>query len=204
MTVPQGDPEPSARVATAGTAERSGQQVPLPKSGLTWSGEIPSQKWMNFYTKVLTKLEVNSGLTLTVTVECNPEGGVSPQKVERLKALCAKWDSMTRSSECRHPLFDPSDSDYFSLFCTRTVAASLLDVDQCRTPLAIRAAEDRLRVVVSDRPFMASAIGLAAADKRASMRFFCSFGKPGLSANIASTEASVAVSVFMPPLFYNG
>ena len=41
---------------------------------------------MNFYTKVLTKLGVSSGLTLTVKVECSPEGGLSPQKVEEVKS----------------------------------------------------------------------------------------------------------------------
>lgn len=53
---------------------------------LTWSGEIPSQKWMNFYTKFLTKLGVSSGITLTVKVECMPEGGLSPRKVEEVKS----------------------------------------------------------------------------------------------------------------------
>ena len=66
------------------TAERP--QPSQQKSGLTWSGEIPSQKWMNFYTKVLTKLGVSSGLTLTIKVECNPDGGFSPQKVEEVKS----------------------------------------------------------------------------------------------------------------------
>jgi hypothetical protein len=45
-------------------------------------------------------------------------------------------------------------------------------------------------------------MGLAAADKRATIRFFCSFGNIGASANIASKEASVAVSVFMTSLSY--
>jgi len=48
--------------------------------------EIPSQKWMNFYTKILTKLGVNSGLRLTVRVDCKVEGGRSIQKVEELKS----------------------------------------------------------------------------------------------------------------------
>jgi hypothetical protein len=56
------------------------------KSGLTWSGEIPSQKWMNFYTKVLTKLGIGSGLTITVKVECAPESGVSPQKADEIRS----------------------------------------------------------------------------------------------------------------------
>ena len=52
---------------------------------LTWSGEVPPQKWMNFYTKVLTKLGVTSGLTLTVKIQCRPVGGVSAHKVEEVK-----------------------------------------------------------------------------------------------------------------------
>ena len=65
---------------------RTEQPPPEQKSGLTWSGEIPSQKWMNFYTKFLTKLGVSSGLTLTVKVDCRPEGGLSPQKMEEVKS----------------------------------------------------------------------------------------------------------------------
>jgi hypothetical protein len=38
----------------------------------------PHQKWMNFYTKFLTKLGIGSGLTLTVKVVCRSEGGLSP------------------------------------------------------------------------------------------------------------------------------
>ena len=41
---------------------------------------------MNFYTKVLTKLGVTSGLTLNVTVECKPDGGLSRQKLEEVKS----------------------------------------------------------------------------------------------------------------------
>jgi hypothetical protein len=68
------------------TGRQSRPQLSQQKLGLTWSGEIPSQKWMNFYTKVLTKLGVSSGLTLTVKVKCSPEGGLSPQKVEEIKS----------------------------------------------------------------------------------------------------------------------
>ncbi len=35
---------------------------------LTWSGEVPAQKWMNFYTKVLAKFATSKGLRLTVKV----------------------------------------------------------------------------------------------------------------------------------------
>ena len=55
-------------------------------SHITWNGEIPPQKWMNFYTKVVSKFAASKGVKLTVTFEAAPEGGVSKQKVEEVKA----------------------------------------------------------------------------------------------------------------------
>jgi len=52
---------------------------------LKWTGQIPPQKWMNFYTRVLTKFATSPGLTLTLTVQVAPSGGVSKQKVEETK-----------------------------------------------------------------------------------------------------------------------
>ena len=59
---------------------------PTSASGLTWTGEIPPQKWMNFYTKVLAKFASARGLKLTVKVEATPEGGVSKQKLDETKS----------------------------------------------------------------------------------------------------------------------
>jgi hypothetical protein len=67
-----------------GRANGKGEQQPV--QSMTWTGNIPSQKWMNFYTKVLSKFAANSGLKLKLTVEVSPEGGVSQQKVEETKA----------------------------------------------------------------------------------------------------------------------
>ena len=53
---------------------------------LTWSGEVPAQKWMNFYTKVLAKFATSKNLRLTVQVEAAPEAGVSTRVVEETKA----------------------------------------------------------------------------------------------------------------------
>lgn len=52
---------------------------------LLWSGDIPHQKWMNFYTKVLSKFSTTAGLKLTLRVEVAPVEGVSSQKVEETK-----------------------------------------------------------------------------------------------------------------------
>ena len=55
-------------------------------SKLTWNGNIPPQKWMNFYTKVLSKFAGGKGLKLTLSVEVTQEGGISTQKIEETKA----------------------------------------------------------------------------------------------------------------------
>jgi hypothetical protein len=52
---------------------------------LAWAGEVPAQKWMNFYTKALSRFAVGGGLKLTVQVEVAPPAGVSEQKVEETK-----------------------------------------------------------------------------------------------------------------------
>jgi hypothetical protein len=54
-------------------------------SRLVWSGDVPHQKWMNFYTKVLSKFSAAAGLKVTLRIEVMPPGGVSPQKLEETK-----------------------------------------------------------------------------------------------------------------------
>jgi Protein of unknown function (DUF499) len=54
-------------------------------TGLRWEGEIPSQKWMNFYTKVLSRFAASKGLKLTVRVELSSDGPISQQKIEETK-----------------------------------------------------------------------------------------------------------------------
>ena len=52
---------------------------------LTWNGEVPPQKWMNFYTRVLSKFATAGGLSVTVRVDITPEGGVTEQKIEETR-----------------------------------------------------------------------------------------------------------------------
>ena len=52
---------------------------------LRWSGEVPAQKWMNFYTKVLSRFATTKSLRLTVSVDVAPDGGVSKQAMEETK-----------------------------------------------------------------------------------------------------------------------
>ena len=52
-------------------AEAGSEAPPAPvgKRLVHWQGQVPPQKWMNFYTKVLSKLASSSDLTLTVKFE---------------------------------------------------------------------------------------------------------------------------------------
>lgn len=52
---------------------------------LIWDGEVPSQKWMNFYTKVLSKFANENDLRLILKVKVASEDGISKQKVEETK-----------------------------------------------------------------------------------------------------------------------
>ena len=54
--------------------------------GLRWSGEVPPQKWMNFYTKVLAQHTASGDVKLRVTFEVAPGHGVSPQRLAETKA----------------------------------------------------------------------------------------------------------------------
>src|SRR5712692_6215243 len=61
---------------------------PTPKlrSGkMRWTGEVPPQKWMNFYTKVLSRFAASKGLKITLTVEVSQDGGASEQKIEETR-----------------------------------------------------------------------------------------------------------------------
>ena len=53
--------------------------------GFCWVGEITPQKWMNFYTKVLARFAAAKGLKLSLTVDVQPEGGVSKAKITEMK-----------------------------------------------------------------------------------------------------------------------
>jgi hypothetical protein len=55
-------------------------------SGFTWTGEVPAQKWVNFYMKVLSKFATGGGLSLTVTASVSPEQGVSRSRVDEMRA----------------------------------------------------------------------------------------------------------------------
>jgi hypothetical protein len=81
---PKPVPEPPME-GTPGTPPPKPGSVPPPTpppngiNGITWKGDVPPQKWMNFYTKVLSKFGTQNGLKIGLTVEIAPDGGISNQ-----------------------------------------------------------------------------------------------------------------------------
>jgi hypothetical protein len=81
------EPKKTDNSDTNGTSSVTDDKSQIPASipRLVWSGDVPHQKWMNFYTKVLSKFAATAGLRLTLRVEVAPAEGVSPQKVDETK-----------------------------------------------------------------------------------------------------------------------
>jgi hypothetical protein len=52
---------------------------------LSWRGEIPAQKWMNFYTRVLTRFAGSKGLKITIHFTFEPDDGIAPEKIQETK-----------------------------------------------------------------------------------------------------------------------
>ncbi|MGC9965738.1 MAG: DUF499 domain-containing protein [Syntrophobacteraceae bacterium] len=62
------------------------QAKPTITSKLQWGGEIPSQKWMNFYQRVLSRFATGGGkLKIRIDIEFTEENGISTQKIEETK-----------------------------------------------------------------------------------------------------------------------
>ena len=71
----------SAGAAAGGLATKS--TIP---TTLTWTGDIPAQKWVNFYMKVLTKISAGADLKLTLRVAASSSQGFSQQKADEMRA----------------------------------------------------------------------------------------------------------------------
>jgi hypothetical protein len=60
-------------------------RTPQTSRRITWEGEVPPQKWMNFYTKVLSPYATEKGLKLVVKVKVERDEGISKQRVDETK-----------------------------------------------------------------------------------------------------------------------
>ncbi len=82
-TTPIAEPPPSLRGADVPPVP-----PPLPASPLqlVWEGDIPAQKWVNFYMKVLTKLSTNAEMKLALRVEARGDRALLQQRAEEMRA----------------------------------------------------------------------------------------------------------------------
>ncbi|MFP4106945.1 MAG: ATP-binding protein [Phycisphaerae bacterium] len=69
-----------------GNGDRGDAPPPPQQTSILWSGQVPAQKWMNFYTKVLAKYATSGEMTVTVSFDVKPEGGVTPQGIEETRS----------------------------------------------------------------------------------------------------------------------
>jgi hypothetical protein len=81
---PKSPVPPVEKEPTTGAPGEKAEQLTFSKLG--WSGEVPPQKWMNFYTKVLAKYASTKGLKVKISVEVGPDEGVSKTKAEETRA----------------------------------------------------------------------------------------------------------------------
>jgi len=85
-------PEGRGQVGEGPVAEPKGVSPPIldappmpVRRHLSWEGELPAQKWMNFYTKVLTHFATDPSLRITIRFEATPEAGITTSKIEEIK-----------------------------------------------------------------------------------------------------------------------
>lgn len=93
-TTPDGQPirptgaTDSTTTNTLNTGNTTSAPEPPPGSqiaGFRWTGEVPAKKWMNFYTKVLSRFATSGGLTLSITADVTPPEGTHASKIEETK-----------------------------------------------------------------------------------------------------------------------
>lgn len=84
---PQVDDRPGIMVGPSGAPEPVSTVPQLArKQRLSWEGELPPQKWMNFYMKVLTRFATEPSLRLSVCFEVAPEAGITQMQEEEVRA----------------------------------------------------------------------------------------------------------------------
>lgn len=85
VTAMVGDIEASAELKVQKDSPAPPPLIPGKKK-ICWSGAVPPQKWVNFYTKVLSKLATNPELKLRVSFEVPVEPAHSATKVDETKS----------------------------------------------------------------------------------------------------------------------
>lgn len=86
VKVSSGSISGSANIEVTKQGDASRAVPSMKQTSFQWTGEVPPQKWMNFYTKVLAKHATGGALKLSVTVEVTPDGGLTEQRIQEAKA----------------------------------------------------------------------------------------------------------------------
>ncbi len=73
-------------IVTTQKQEEKSDGKPSTPGTISWSSDVPPQKWMHYYTKVLAKLVNSENFNIHVSVEVSPKVGFSEQQVEEIKA----------------------------------------------------------------------------------------------------------------------
>lgn len=68
------------------TGGEGGPGLEPTRKAIRWHGEVPPQKWMNFYTKVLSRFASSPGLKLQVTFEVPAEGDPGQAKADEARS----------------------------------------------------------------------------------------------------------------------
>lgn len=62
-----------------------GPTIEVGVSAVRWKGQVPPQKWMNFYTKVLSRYAAAKALKINLDVVVSPDGGLTKCQMEDIR-----------------------------------------------------------------------------------------------------------------------
>ncbi len=62
-----------------------GPTIKVGVSSVRWKGQVPPQKWMNFYTKILSRYAAAKGLKISLDVEVSPDGGLTKHQMDEIR-----------------------------------------------------------------------------------------------------------------------
>ncbi|UUO07892.1 DUF499 domain-containing protein [Blastopirellula sp. J2-11] len=71
---------------TSGGETGGGNDTATQQKAIRWEGTVPPQKWMNFYTKVLSRFASSEGLKLKVSFEVPTEGEQGQAKADEARS----------------------------------------------------------------------------------------------------------------------
>jgi len=97
--------EPQIPGMAGGVEQQVEPPPPVPsttsKRHLSWEGELPPQKWTNFYMKILTRFATDPSLRLRITFEVTPEAGITQTQLEEIRATLVELGLVVEGLEVK-------------------------------------------------------------------------------------------------------